>query len=113
MQPLQIGGQVYVPSVYPCSLENLNPRPKCPMPGYDAEILAYVLRLGNISYKLQPHYNTPRGLSLNGTWTGMFGLILNGTIDTISTPYFHVKIGTDHFDFSYPLRKLSYVFLTG
>ncbi len=113
MQPLQIGAQVYKPRVNPCSLENLNPRPRCSTPGSDAEILGYLLEVSNISYKLQPHHNMPWGAFVNGTWNNMLGLVLNGTIDTVSTTYFHLKIRTDHFDFSYPFRMSPYVFLVG
>ncbi len=113
MQQLQVGAQVFEPNVYPCSLENLNPRPGCSMPGCDAEILGYLLQLSNTSYKLRPHYGTPWGGYFNGIWSGMLGLVLNGTIDMISSPFFHLKIRTDNFDFSYPLRKSPVVFLVG
>ncbi len=110
MQTLQIAGKYYEPLTYPCSIENLNPTPKCPHPGSDAEILAYLLQLSNISYSLQAH-DAAWGTFVDGMWTGLLGLLQNGTIDTISTRYRHVKIRTEYFDFSYPVITSPVAFL--
>ncbi len=110
MDALRIAATVFPPQTYPCSSSNLNPRPGCPTPGSDSEILVYLLRLCQIPYHLQV-YNTSWGAHVNGTWTGLLGLIQNGTIDTISTTYQHLTLRTDHFDFSYPFRRSPFAFL--
>ncbi len=111
MPPLQIGAQVYEPYAYPCSLRNLNPRPKCPMPGSDAEILSYLLRLSKIPYNHKVYKGYPWGMYINGTWTGLLGLLRNGSIDTINVRYRHLKLRTEYFEFSYPVINMPVGFL--
>ncbi len=83
MEELVIATKVYEPLISGCALENLEKRPLCQQPGLDSEILHHALTLGNISYRLTPHPETPWGSERNGSWTGLLGLIFNGSIGMV------------------------------
>ncbi len=110
---LKIGAAVYEPLTYLCSLETLNPTSTCSFPGSHAEVLGYLLRLAGIQYKLVPFRNTPIDWGQpdgNGSWSGLLGLIKNGTIDTISSYYSQIPRRLTDFSFSYEFERVNTVF---
>ncbi len=83
MKELIIATKVNGPYLFECALENLQRRPNCQQPGLDAEILHHTLSVGRIPYRLVPHSETPWGSEANGSWSGLFGLLFNGSIGTV------------------------------
>ncbi len=83
MKELVIATKAYEPYLGECALLNLQRRPDCQLPGLDAEILNYALTLGRIPYRLVPHSETPWGSEENGSWSGLLGLLFNGSIGTV------------------------------
>ncbi len=86
MKELVIATKVNEPYLCECALGNLQTRANCQQPGVDAEIVHHVLTLGRIPCRLVPHSETPWGSEVNGSWSGFFGLLFNGSIGTVQIP---------------------------
>ncbi len=114
---LKIATGVWPPSTNPCSLYTLADSLQCPYPGMDAELLGVLLTNTNISYQLIPFPPNAKqpvdwgSVNQEGNTTGLFSLLQNGTVDTISAVYAMQPGRVEHFDFSYPVEwgHLSFV----
>ncbi len=110
-ESMVIATVTYRPATYPCSLMFLGPCAECKMPGLNSEVLYYVLKLANISFVTKPFPKPVWGIYNNGSWTGLLGMILNGSIDTINVGFAQVEIRNRDFAFSYPTSMVKYSFI--
>ncbi len=110
-KPMVIATAVYRPATYPCSLQSLGSGPVCKMPGMSSELLHYALKLANISFVTKPFPKPVWGVYNSGSWTGLLGMILNGSIDTVNVGYAQVEIRNQDFAFSYPTSMVKYSFI--
>ncbi|KAH7698365.1 Protein W02A2.5, partial [Aphelenchoides avenae] len=82
----------------------LTPSPKCPYPGYAAEIIGLVAK--SLNMKVEPIVMTRKlgdvdwGSFDNGSWSGMLGLVANGTADTMSFVFNETPLRKEYFQMS-------------
>ncbi len=106
-KPLKIGAPIFDPNTYNCSLYTLIPTSWCPFPGFDAEILGFILQIMNLKYELIPFPdpNVDWGTNLgNGSWLGLIQAVTNGSLDTITATYVLTNERLQAVDYSYPVR---------
>lgn len=92
-----------------CSLFGLTENKDCPQPGYEPEILGYLLRRLNISYTTVAVNGY--GMYTNGSWTGGLGDILNRRIDTMVSTAIVTDLRTLYFDITHPILFREYIFV--
>lgn len=93
-----------------CAIFGLNENKKCLQPGYDSEILGYILNRLNISYETIL-IDDGLGRYVNGTWSGTMGKIYNRDIDTMIGTAIATKLRRSYFDFTSPIGFEGYVFI--
>lgn len=109
-QALRVGFVRYPPAVFnSCAhFPELGIRRKCPLPGFCVEIvkvLGQSLKIPVVPVVLAEENNeidvgTQHG---NGSWSGVLGAILNGTVDTACIFYQNTETRAPYFDFSTPI----------
>ncbi len=109
--PMVIATAPYPPASYPCSLLSMDSGPLCKLPGMHSEVIYYALKLANISFVTKTFPNPIWGIYSNGSWTGLLGMVRNGSIDTVNAGFAQVEIRNRDFDFSYPTSMVSYSFI--
>uniref|UniRef100_A0A914HUJ6 Solute-binding protein family 3/N-terminal domain-containing protein n=1 Tax=Globodera rostochiensis TaxID=31243 RepID=A0A914HUJ6_GLORO len=93
----------------------LHPTLACPFPGWCAEVIGYLaefmhLKIDPIDYNnVVGHVNW--GKFVNGTWDGIFGMIYNGSIDTVCQFFQYTDKRAKYFSFSYPVTSSQLYYL--
>ena len=64
-----------------------------------------------LAYTILPMSQIPYGNFVNGNWTGLYGLLLNGSIDTVNVEYFQLPLRRKYFSFPYATKYSKYTFL--
>ncbi|KAL3096094.1 hypothetical protein niasHS_005853 [Heterodera schachtii] len=93
----------------------LRPTLACPFPGWCAEVIGFLaefmrLKIEPVDYKnVAGHVNW--GKFANGTWDGVFGMIYNGSVDTVCQFFQYTDKRAKYFSFSYPVTSTKLFFL--
>lgn len=109
---IKIGLYISPPDVYPCALKSLNSTQRCETPGLVSEFLASCLQKARLNYEIASVGSHLGSYSdEESRWTGLFGELENGTIDTIATFASYSKIRADSFLYTRFFDSQKYVFL--
>lgn len=99
-----------LPNYSTCAVFGLNENQKCHYPGYESEILGYILKRLNISYETVPIDHDFGGYE-NGSWTGALGKVYNQDVDTVVYSAIYTRLRNSHFDITYPVGFGGYAFV--
>uniref|UniRef100_A0A914WCV7 Ionotropic glutamate receptor C-terminal domain-containing protein n=1 Tax=Plectus sambesii TaxID=2011161 RepID=A0A914WCV7_9BILA len=119
MVHLNIATMVFVPMVFKCGLNTLEPTKDCPHPGISHELLSFLLESMGATHRLIPIRNktATKGFRLssdNGTDpfpVGVLKDLQDGKYDMIGFEYEFSLLKANHFNYSYPMQQSSLVFL--
>ncbi len=93
---LKIGVKTYRPGSNACAKDDLvlESTEECSAPGHTNEVFAMMMEYLGTQYELIPFGDdVPWGAmdKTTGNYSGMLGMIENGTIDTTSIPWFYTE----------------------
>ncbi len=118
MVALRIAVIAYPPYVYTCAGNSLQRTTDCRFPGVESEIAAKILEILNVTYQVIffNDSNIDYGTFINGSdgtnpYSGLLGLLYNGTFDMILPSYQMLQLRMPYFRFSYPIGKHSFYFV--
>uniref|UniRef100_A0A914WSR4 Uncharacterized protein n=1 Tax=Plectus sambesii TaxID=2011161 RepID=A0A914WSR4_9BILA len=96
-----------------CSAKSFEPGPKCKSPGYGPETIGFLCDYLRKPYEIVNFpLDTPiGGLEANERWSGMLGLLENGTVDALSVPWILTEIRQRHFAFTVPTHVFSSAYI--
>ncbi len=104
--------------MYPCAEHTLLRTLDCPFPGVDSQIAGRILEILHVTYQIVffNDSNLDWGSVKNGSdsgnpYSGLLGLLYDGTFDMISAGYLIFEQRITHFQFSYPFRTDRFYFV--
>ncbi len=118
MVALRVAVTAYPPYVYTCAGNSLQRTIDCRFLGTESEIAGKILEILNVTYEVIfiNDSDIDYGSSINGSdgrnpYSGLLGLLYNGTFDMILPGYQMLQSRMPYFRFSYPIGKLSFYFV--